>query len=100
MASFESYANKYKSVRMERRGGILQMTNRLHFPEGSGYYQPINTIRTDGTMWFTPSSDRPSAACAALARSRRMRRTARSTPAPTPEASRCLLGRSSFRRTR
>ncbi len=35
-------------------GGILQMTNRLHFPEGGGYYQPINTIRTDGSMWVTP----------------------------------------------
>ena len=32
MASFESYANKYKSVRMERRDGILQMT--LHSDGG------------------------------------------------------------------
>jgi hypothetical protein len=26
MSKFEGYANKYKTVRMERRNGILQMT--------------------------------------------------------------------------
>jgi hypothetical protein len=33
MSKFESYANKYKTVRMERRNGILQMT--LHTDGGS-----------------------------------------------------------------
>ena len=32
MSEFESYANKYKTIRMERRGGILQMT--LHTDGG------------------------------------------------------------------
>lgn len=33
--------------------GIVQMTNRLHFPPEGGYYQPINTICTDGQMRHT-----------------------------------------------
>jgi enoyl-CoA hydratase/carnithine racemase len=33
MSKFESYANKYKTIRMERRNGILQMT--LHTDGGS-----------------------------------------------------------------
>jgi hypothetical protein len=32
MSKFESYAEKYKTVRMERRNGILQMT--LHTDGG------------------------------------------------------------------
>ena len=33
MAKFEEYANKYQTVRMERRNGILQMT--FHTDGGS-----------------------------------------------------------------
>jgi hypothetical protein len=33
MSKFESYANKYKTIRMERRKGIMQMT--LHSDGGS-----------------------------------------------------------------
>ena len=30
MSSFEEYANKYQTVRMERRNGILQVTLHTH----------------------------------------------------------------------
>ena len=33
MSKFENYANKYETIRMERRNGILQMT--LHTDGGS-----------------------------------------------------------------
>jgi hypothetical protein len=51
MSTLEDYANKYRTIRMERRHGILQMTLHTEGARSAGACCRTASCPTRFTMW-------------------------------------------------